>query len=201
MLEGGQQRVLPPLLRLNGEILRLRGPLTGELLRGEWGPNAQPVSVRIVPRADEPTLPRLLHRMQSCHHGAVPRVVGVERWEDCWCALFEPLQGTTLAMRLATGKPPSQRWRFRLVWQLAYAVLTAHSHGLASGSLTESGVWLTSESYLKLPDWSERADPATDRQDLVGLGQRLNVDLSDNFPDWLPGFERKARRRSVYEPL
>ncbi len=139
--------------------------------------------------------------MQTCRHGAVPRVLGVERWEDCWCALFEPLQGTTLALRLATGRPPSQRWRFRLLWQLVYAVFSAHSHGMASGSLHESGIWLTSENYLKLPDWSGSADPVADCQDLAKLGHRLNVSLSATPGEWLPGFERKARRLSVYEPL
>lgn len=205
VIDGGLQRALPPLIRLNGQILRLGAPIgaapLGAWLAGEWGPRAQAVSVRLVPRSQAPAWPRLLHRMQSCSHGAVPRVLSVERWEDCWCAVLEPLRGTTLALRLATGRPPSRRWCFRLGWQLAYAVLSAHACGLRSGSVHESGIWITAEKYLKLPEWSETADAAKDWRGLTELCRRLNLDLPSTATDWLPWFERKARRLSVYEPL
>jgi len=207
VVEGGLERSpLPPVIRLRGEILRLGAPIgttpLGSWLAGEWGPAAQRVSVRLIPRPQAPNLPGLLRRMLECRHGAVPRVLCLERWEDCWCVLSEPLEGTSLALRLATGRPPSQRWCFRLGWQLTYAVLSAHACGLASGSIHESGIWLTSDNYLKLPEWSsELADPAVDWRDLVEICRRLNLDLPTTPTEWLPWFEQRARRFSVYEPI
>lgn len=205
LIEGGRERAYPPLLRLNGEVLRLRQPVgtprLGLWLAGDWGAGAQPVSVRLVPRVLAPHWPGLLQRMQACGHGAVPRVLAVDRWEDHWCAVLEPLHGTNLALRLATGRPPSRPWCFRLLWQLAQAVLSAHECGLASGFLQETDIWLTSEKYLKLPEWSDTANWAQDCLDLLALSSRLKVDLPASPGEWLPWFERKARRLSVYEPI